>query len=121
VTITADPVPDGPGAVWMADGSGTIELARLAGPADGPVDAPSHLLDPKRTRHVWDLSRDEAKIALYQLCLTRGSQYDIYRWVNLAELVRLWDRLELPGPVRLQWTSSLRSAGYLDEGFAING
>jgi hypothetical protein len=118
MTITPDSFL---GAVWTTDGSGTIELARLSGPADGVVDAPAHLLDPMWTREVWDLGRDEAKAVLYEVCLTRGSQYDIYRWVNLPELVRLWDRLELPEPVRLQWTSSLRSAGYLDAGLAIAG
>jgi hypothetical protein len=119
MTVTADPtlVPDAAnsflGAVWTADGSGTIELARLDGPITGLADAPSHLINAGRARPVWDLDRDDAKIALYELCLTRGSQYDVYRWVNLDELVRLWDRLDLPEPVRLQWTSSLNSARYL--------
>lgn len=92
------------GAVWMLDGSGTIELARLAGPADGTVEAPIHLLDGAADN--WDLDHDDTKIALYELCLTRGSQYDIYRWVNLAELLRLWHRLDLPDQVRAHWDGS---------------
>lgn len=106
MTLLADADPP-TGAVWMPDGSGTIELARLAGPAGGTVEAPGHLLDGAAdTDDSWDLDHDETKIALYELCLARGSQYDIYRWVNLAELLRLWHRLDLPAQVRAHWDGS---------------
>lgn len=105
-------IPVEPGvAVWAPDGSGTVELARLAGPARGAVLAPAHLLAGFVTDPVWNLDDTDTKIRLYEICLCIGGPYDIYRYVNLGELLRLWGVLRLPRMIVETWERAFGQAG----------
>lgn len=100
-------------AVWTGNYSGTVELARLAGPHDGAITAP----DRCRFRLVglppWRLSDPQVREVLYQQCLTSGTQFDIYRWINLVDLAAVWHHLRLPAGVRSEWGTVLLAAGLL--------
>ncbi len=99
-------------AVWTADGSATVELARMTGPAHGVVDPPVYLrAGPPPVGPQVDLDDPISKALLYQACLAGGSQFDIYRLVNLDELVRVWRLLDLPSGVAACWTRALHDAG----------
>ncbi|HVX46584.1 MAG TPA: hypothetical protein VHC49_22000 [Mycobacteriales bacterium] len=98
-------------AVWAPDGSGTVELAHLAGPVHGSILAPVHLLGGPAAEPVWDLDDVNIKIRLYETCLNSGGPYDIYRYVNLGELLRLWPALRLPHRIVEIWERAIRQAG----------
>lgn len=98
-------------ASWTADGSATVELAHLDGPVGGKIEAPAHLVAGETPGALWDLDDHHTKIRLYEVCLASGGPYDIYRWVNLYELVRLWAHLELPDHVANTWVRALHEAG----------
>jgi hypothetical protein len=48
--------------------------------------------------------------------LNRGTPFDIYRWVNLADLAALWPGLDLPVGLRAEWGGALRAMGLLTAG-----
>lgn len=96
-------------SVWTADASATVELDRLTGPANGMVDPPSHLVAADEI----DLDDLPSKIRLYQACLLHGGPFDIYHWVNLPELLRVWHLLDLPPDVTACWTRALHDADLL--------
>jgi hypothetical protein len=98
--------------VWSPDCSATIDLTRLGGPRQGVIHPPPHLL-PARPGIGWDLADRGTKVQLYQACLRGGRPYEIYRWVNLPDLVELWPALELPARIAHPWTRGLRDAGLL--------
>jgi hypothetical protein len=100
-------------AVWTADYSGTVELRRLAGPRDRLVSSADWHGAPLRGPGPWRLSRLEVQTTVYEHCLIVGTQYEIYRWVNLLDLARLWPRLHLPPGVRAEWARALRAGGLL--------
>lgn len=101
-------------SVWAPDGSGTIELDRLCGPVTGQVRPPAHLLEGSGIGgEEWDIADPDVKIRLYEVCLTRGGVFDIYGYVNLRELARLWPVLRLPRRISPAWTAALRQAGLL--------
>lgn len=108
-----------PICVWTADASATVELDRLTGPARGVIDPPAHLVAANEI----DLDDLPSKVRLYQACLLRGGPFDIYHWVNLLELLRVWHLLELPPDVTACWTRALHDADLLpesrDEGVSI--
>jgi hypothetical protein len=95
-----------PIAVWTADASATVELDRLTGPVGGVVNAPTHLVAAGEI----DLDDLPSKIRLYQACLLHGGPFDIYHWVNLPELLRVWQLLDLPPDVTACWTRALHDA-----------
>ncbi len=97
-------------AVWTADSSATVELSRLAGPRSGTLQLPDRLAHQACAARACDLDRVECKLALYERCLAVGTQYDIYRWVNLEDLVDLWPLLALPVGLKAEWTGALRSS-----------
>jgi hypothetical protein len=100
-----------PIAVWTADASATVELDRLDGPVGGVFVPPAHLVAAEKV----DLDDLPSKIGLYQACLLHGGPYDIYHWVNLPELLRVWHLLELPPDVAACWTRALHDADLLPE------
>jgi len=99
----------GPAAVWTADASATVELARLSAPAHGRIDPPGHLL----VAGPVNLDDMASKVRLYRACLLLGGPYDMYQWINLAELLRVWPLLDLPAGIAACWTRALRDAGLL--------
>jgi hypothetical protein len=59
-----------------------------------------------------DLDQPAVKARVYEACLIRGGPFDVYRWVNLTELARVWRTLRLPVDVAAAWTRALRDAGF---------
>ena len=123
----ASPAVDGPflepprlpgrvtAVVWTADCSATVDLSRLAGPLTGRWQIPQRLghLPCSDSGGRCDFNRTRCVTGLYSRCLTAGSQFDIYEWVNLFNLARLWDQLLLPRGLRAEWAGALRSWGAL--------
>ena len=107
--LTDRPPGQTPAAVWTADASATVELDRLTSPAHGRIDPPFHLL----VAGPVNLDDLPSKVALYQACLLRGGPFDMYQWINLGELLRLWHLLDLPAGIAACWTRALRDAGLL--------
>lgn len=99
--------------VWTADCSATVELARLAGPRIGMWKLPRRLAHSRCAAMPCDLGRTDCQSALYQRCLIIGSQYDLYAWLNLPDLIQLWDCLVLPPGLRTEWTGAFQAAGLL--------
>ena len=99
--------------IWAAAGTVPIELRRLHGPSAGTIEAPIHLLEGASRSHrplePLDLDKPDVKARLYELLLCRGSAFDLYRWVNLGELIRLWDQLTLPPDIAALWAWALQA------------
>lgn len=99
--------------VWTGRYSATVDLARLAGPRDGLLT----VTDAGRLRlpgePPWPLSSPDIRAALYECCLVCGTQFDIYRWVNLTDLAAVWTMLRLPPGVRHEWAKVLLAAGLI--------
>jgi len=108
-------VPQQRATVWTADCSATVQLERCAGPHGGSVVPPSCWTDrcDCRTEAAIDLSNPAHQAELYECLLNGGTPFDIYRWINLPDLVRLWPRLRLPGPVRAEWCGALAAMGLM--------
>lgn len=100
-------------AVWAGDYGGTIDLGRLAGPHDAVLTA----AEASRFRFAGSapvrLSAPGVRKRLYEHCLTSGTQFDVYRWINLPALATVWHKLTLPNGVRRDWESVLQAAGLL--------
>lgn len=101
-------------AVWTGTCSATVELARLAGPIEGTLAAGECARYQLPGEPPLQLADPEVRIALYEHCLTAGTQFDIYRWINLRELATYWDLLTLPAGVRREWECVLSAAGLLE-------
>lgn len=104
----------GVGAVWTADYSATVELRRLAGPHDKTIGAGEwHWGAPGESIGCgpWRLASPAVRLVVYQWCLANGSQFEIYRWVNLVDLAAMWSTIALPSGVRAEWGRALRAAG----------
>ncbi len=102
-------------AVWTADCSATVDLGRCAGPHAGAARAPACLVGTLGAAHppLVDLSESAVKARLYECCLSGGTAFDIYRWINLQDLAALWPRLNLPAGLRAEWSGALHAIGLL--------
>ncbi len=98
-------------AVWTGDCSATVELARLAGPRDGLLALPTVARLRLTIPPPWRLAAPGVRAALYRHCLVSGTQFDIYRWINLVDLAQVWEELVLPPGVRHEWGRVLAAAG----------
>lgn len=94
---------------WQRPVAVPDSLDDLRGPTTGVVHLPlsvhSSGLGPA---DAFDLSRESDRIAMYEIVLTEGRLPDVLRFVDRAELQRLWSRLWLPPHVRSAWLSRLR-------------
>lgn len=97
-------------AVWTADHSASVELARLAGPQD-------HQLSDTEAAHFGlrhgcprQLALGPVRCAVYERILCTGTPFDIYRWVNLLDLATVWPVMYLPHGVRSEWERALHAA-----------
>lgn len=113
----ADPaeraIQAGIAAAWTGRCDGTVDLTRLAGPRSGwlrPAEVGSLELPGSPP---WPLAHPDVRRALYEWALTEGTQFDIYRWVNLTDLAEVWCSLRLPDGVHAEWERVLRAAGLL--------
>jgi hypothetical protein len=72
--------------------------AKAAGVVELPVTLRwSH---PRRT---YDLSDPTDRALVYEQVLTEGTERDVRRFIDVDELVRLWNVLVLPEHVRAAW------------------
>jgi hypothetical protein len=94
--------------LWASTGGAPVELDRLQGPRTGQIDAPAHLIGATRQRSL-DLDDPQTKIRLYEVLLRRGSAFDLYHWVNLDELIAIWDQMTLPKDIAAPWAWALQS------------
>jgi hypothetical protein len=71
--------------------------------ATGVVTLPLRVQWSGRPRQ-YDLADRRQRALAYELVLTEGTDDDVRRYIDLAELVALWDDLVLPGHVRQAWS-----------------
>jgi hypothetical protein len=81
---------DDPGA---AKASGLVRL-----PANVRWSAPDR---------VYDLSQRRDLISVYEQVLQEGTEEDVRHFIEVDQLIALWDELVLPDHVRVAWTSWL--------------
>ena len=86
-------------AVWTADCSATVDLSRLAGPRNVTRQLPDRLARRACATRPGDLGLVDCTLALPERCLAVGTQYDIYRWVNL---VNLWPLLTVQAGLKAE-------------------
>lgn len=107
---------------------GTQRSAAL-GPASRPVSIPDDLTSSSQStlkgivvlpNHIrwtppileYDLSRVVDRVRVYELVMCEGNEDDVRRFINVDDLVQLWDRIYLPEYVRRPWATWLKSHGY---------
>ena len=75
--------------------------------AEGVVRLPHHVqwTDPDRR---YDLADRRDRVAVYELVLQRGLAEDVARFIDVGELIALWDELYLPDHVCEPWARWLR-------------
>lgn len=95
-------------AVWAGNSGSVIELDRLEGPRTGRIEPPQHLFPEFPGTVTLDLDKPPHKARLYTACLRRGSPYDVYRYVNLADLGILLPTLALPTAIADAWLHALQ-------------
>lgn len=105
----------------------TTRTDRL-GPAARPVSIPDDVDDPKvvkargevelplRVRwsgppKTYDLTDQSDRARVYEQVLREGTDEDVRRFIEIDELVALWDDLVLPRHVRQAWAEWLRGRG----------
>jgi hypothetical protein len=82
------------------------DLAELDGPVvSGIVELPAHLVWSGSRRYDLDDAHDRRRV--YEIVLREGSVADQRRFVDAAELVRVFDELFLPVPIRAAWRALL--------------
>jgi hypothetical protein len=103
------------------------------GPEARPVAAPDDVTDPAlekaqgrvelplRVRwsgppKIYDLDRHSDLLRVYEQVLREGNDDDIRRFIDVDELLVLWDELVLPDYVRRAWAGWFRRQGRPDPG-----
>jgi hypothetical protein len=97
-------------AVWAGNSGGIIELDRLEGPRTGRIEPPEYLFPESAATVTLDLDVPQHKARLYTACLCHGNPYDVYRYVNLADLKILLPTLRLPESIADAWLHALEGA-----------
>ncbi len=90
---------------WVRDVELPRSLDELRGPTSGVVRLPLRMYwsGPHPQSVEWDLADPSRRARLYEIVLREGELDDVRRLVDGGELVRLWDRLFLPGWLREPW------------------
>lgn len=103
------------------------------GPAARPVAVPDDVADPALEKahgrvelplhvrwsgppKVYDLDRYSDRLRVYEQVLREGNDDDIRRFIDVSELLVLWDELVLPDYVRRAWAGWFRRHGRPDPG-----
>jgi hypothetical protein len=76
--------------------------------ASGVVTLPLRVQWSGRPRR-YDLSDRRQRALVYELVLTEGTGDDVRSFIDVDELVRLWNDLVLPAHVRRAWSEWLAS------------
>ena len=99
------------------------------GPATRPVAVPEDVDDPSISKaagrvvlppHIrwsgradYDLSDRRDRISAYEQVLTEGTAADVRYFIDVSQLVDLWDELVLSPHVRAAWAAWLRLRGHV--------
>ena len=106
------------------------EPSRRTGVASRPVAIPDDVDDPQVKKasgvvdlplnvrwsapfHTYDLSDRKDRMRVYEQVLTEGTEDDVRRFIDVSELVRLWDDIVLSPHVRAAWRDWLERNDYL--------
>ena len=63
--------------------------------------------------HPYDLSDRRDRMRVYEQVLTEGTEDDVRWFIDVSELVRLWDEIVLSPHVRAAWKNWLEAKSYL--------
>lgn len=84
------------------------DLDDLRGPITGVVHLPLNVYSSGAgPEHGFDLDDEAQRRVFYQIVLTDGRAADVCRYLDLAELHRLWPTMFLPPHVRRPWEPRL--------------
>lgn len=106
------------------------EPSRRTGVASRPVAIPDDVDDPQVVKAsglvelplnvrwsapfpTYDLSDRKDRMRVYEQVLTEGTEDDVRRFIDVSELVRLWDDIVLSPHVGAAWRDWLERNGYL--------
>lgn len=83
--------------------------------ATGRVELPRHIRwsNPPVT---YDLADRRDRLSVYEQVLTEGTEHDVRVFIDIDQLVDLWDDLVLSPHVRAAWETWLGGKGLLDVG-----
>jgi len=70
--------------------------------AHGAVELPLHVRWSGSSK-VYDLTRRPDRLRVYEQILREGTDDDVRRYIDVDELLDLWDELVLPRRVRRAW------------------
>lgn len=93
-------VPDDVDSPVIEKAQGIVELPRRVRWSGPPK---TYDLDPRRDR-----------VRVYEQVLREGNDEDVRRYIDVNELLRLWDELVLPTYVRRAWAEWFRRHGRAD-------
>jgi hypothetical protein len=86
-------------------------LDELTGSLVGVVELPLRLSwSGSPDRRAFDLAVEHDRRMLYEVVLTEGTVEDLRRYVDAAELLRLWSGLWLSPHVRRAWQPLIAAA-----------
>ena len=100
--------------------------SRTLGPESRPVALPSDMDDPAIGKaagrvvlplHVrwsgpsitYDLANRSDRMRVYEQVMREGTEEDVFHFIDLEQLVDLWDDLVLPPGVRRAWAAWLEA------------
>jgi hypothetical protein len=86
----------------------TIERSRRRA---GIVQLPLHVRWSGAPK-TYDLARRGDRLRVYEQVLREGNEDDVRRYIDVNELLRLWDELVLPPHVRRAWATWFHSHGH---------
>ena len=99
----------GPAArpVSIPEGIDTAEKAR------GVVELPAHIRWSGPAKN-YDLARTQDRLLVYEQVLSEGTDEDVSHFIEVEELIALWDQLFLPKHVRHRWSAWLKKNRNID-------
>ncbi len=107
---------------------GTVRTSSV-GPATRPVSIPADVDSAEKARGVvelplhirwsgppktYDLSNKRDRALVYEQVLAEGTDEDIRYFIEIPELIDLWEELFLPAHVRLRWAAWLKKKQNID-------
>lgn len=71
------------------------------------VDLPHHLFQRRRQRS-YELRNRSDRARAYELLLRYGKPEDIVEFIDGSLLIDVWDKLDLPDPIRRAWSTLIQ-------------